>query len=212
MLKTIGGESGKPLDGEIQKIYMRSICDSIFAEQLQTKMTWTGKTNTKSVKKIALQDCKKITELIYGLAAAADRTIDIKIAKNLIVYSVLKYAYRNAKTDVVDTSDSTSLSTTTASINDTSVKKSTVVTDPLQNSAVLSSANRIDPQPNPPNSMNLCHQNTSGPSGSYSDPSYAHYHYPNILQQQQQPVPQYQHHQFPYQHQPYQHQPTYHQL
>lgn len=198
VLKHIGGESGRPLDAEVQKIYMRSVCDNIFAEQLQTKMTWTGKTNTKSVKKIALQNCKKVIELIYGLAAAADKTIDSKMGKNLIVYSVLKYAYRNAMVDVGDTSANTSHSTTAASTNDTSVKTchNTTAADPIQNLPVIPSANNgISLQQNPPNPTNEYYHCPPGPTGPYSD---AYHHYPRISHQQQ-PASQ-----FHYQHQQYQ--------
>lgn len=153
MLKNIGGESRKPLDAEVQKIYMRSVCDNIFSEQFQTKMTWTGKTNNKSVKKIALQNYKRVLELIFELAAAADKTIDSKMGKNLIVYSVLKYAYRNATVETIGTSDHTSHRTTAASINDTSVQRNHDT-----NTAQIPQANSAA---HPPDPMNSYHQHKS---------------------------------------------------
>lgn len=95
-LKVVGGESGKLLDSEVQKGFMRSLCSNLFTDELKTKMTWTGKTNIKGVKKIALKTYKRTLRLIYKLAKAADKTIN---GEKILVYSVLKYAYRHAKAD-----------------------------------------------------------------------------------------------------------------
>lgn len=81
---------------------MRLLRGNIFTEQFQTKMTWTGKTNIKGVKKIPLQSYKQIMDLICKLAKAADKSIDAKLSKDLVVYHVLKYAYRNSTADEAD--------------------------------------------------------------------------------------------------------------
>lgn len=199
MLKGIGGESGKAMNEEVQKVYMRSICGGLLTEQLLSKMTWTGKTNKKDVKKIAFKEQKKITELIFGLAAAADSTIDRTLGKRLIIYEVLKYAYRKAGDVIVDASDNSSQSTNAAST--TNIIVSTSTANPIQNSPAYSTANGSEIQQNPPDGSNYYQHYRPEPLPMpYFDPAYQHYQtIPQLPQPLQQQLP-YQ----PYQYQPYQ--------
>lgn len=209
-VKIVGGESGNPLDEEVQKVFMRSICGTILAEQFQTKMTWTGKTNIKTVRKIALKSHKKVVELIFLLAAAADKTIDSKKGKNLVIYEVLKNAYRKAIDDShVDASNNSSQNTAAALTNDTNVDTRTLInttTDSVRNSPSTSNSIHQNPsnvyqhlfaQPPPPETMTYPNQM-----------GYQHQNY-QAVQPQSQPQPQQQ--QLQYQHyQPQAHQQMYH--
>lgn len=66
----------------------------IFSDEIQPKITWTGKTNKKNLKKIALKAFTKIMKLMTSLSRAADIKFTDKLCEETIVYKILKYAYR----------------------------------------------------------------------------------------------------------------------
>lgn len=58
-------------------------------------MTWTAKSG-KEDKKISLKSFTQIIDLICDLSSAADNKIDKRDCQSILVYKVLKYAYKKA--------------------------------------------------------------------------------------------------------------------
>lgn len=94
--KAVGGEQGNA-DGEVVII---RLCNYIFTEQLLSNVTWTGKCGKKDKKKISFKSFEQINDLICNLSNAADQKIDKNSYQQIIVYKVLKYAYK--KTPVIE--------------------------------------------------------------------------------------------------------------
>lgn len=102
-LKVVGGESGKGCGEQVTM----ALFNIVFNEEIQPKMTWTGKTNKKDMKKIALKSFTKITKLLTSLSQAADVKYTDALFAKTIIYKILKYAYRgNSSND--DASDARS--------------------------------------------------------------------------------------------------------
>lgn len=105
--------------------------------------------------------------MIYELAAAADKTINTNLGKDLIIYSFLKYAYRNAVVDGVGHSTNAASSDNAAIVN-TTHDKNTIAENPVQNTPELSAANGIGShQLYPRDQINSYHQYAPPPSDVY---------------------------------------------
>lgn len=105
---------------------MPTICKTVFQDDFVKNITWTGKTNSKNVKKLSLKKYEKIVGFIADLAFAADKTCTQKKCEENIIYKVFKYAYRNKKTKSGDIFDNDSRSTSSPIV---SLQESTPITN-----------------------------------------------------------------------------------
>lgn len=67
----------------------------MFSKQLLSNMSWTGKSSQKEKKKISFKRFDQVIELISHLSNTADKAFKKSDCQRVLVYSVLKYAYRN---------------------------------------------------------------------------------------------------------------------
>lgn len=92
--------NGGNLDGT--KILKRTV-SSVMTTNLLSQFAWTGKTNRKDVKKIALKDYQQVLLLIYETILAADSSYSRFKYDEDMVQKILKYAYTGQTINVSST-------------------------------------------------------------------------------------------------------------
>lgn len=106
-LQKIYGTSGRK---ECKKI-ITGITHKIIAPEFISKITWSGRSGIKGVKKIRLDKYENIVQLICDVCMAADRTADEEKVYHELKYTALKYAHAREKK---------SSSSSTATVSDAS--------------------------------------------------------------------------------------------
>lgn len=87
------GDSGKMNGSKILKKFVFEVID----KGLMKTMTWTGKTNVRDVRKLALNKYTLLLKLIHETVLKADSTYTYKQFQSDIVNKVVKYAYSSTE-------------------------------------------------------------------------------------------------------------------
>lgn len=93
ILKVFGGYRG---NGNAKKL-VPILGKKIFSDDFLCEISWSGKSNVKSLKKIALKKYTGIRNLIFELCNIADKQCTELACENILKEKVIKYAYRNKK-------------------------------------------------------------------------------------------------------------------
>lgn len=94
VFKAVGGVKGESNGEEV----ILKISDYMFTEQLQSNMTWTGKTK-KQKRKISFKSFVEIYKIFFDLSKVADKNFNANDCHRVIVYKLLKNAYKKATAD-----------------------------------------------------------------------------------------------------------------
>lgn len=121
MFKVIGGTSGKAKGEDV----VVAVCNYIFANDFMSKITWTGRSGSKEVKRVPLKKYGEIVKIITDLSLAADEKFSEKQCEHELVYSVFKYAYRRQPSIQDSVSDSSSNCSSAISVSTDSTDSTT---------------------------------------------------------------------------------------
>lgn len=89
LLSMINGADGSKFGRDV----ISSIVDAVIHPSIQAKYTWTGKTNSKEVKKERFNMLPEIHGLILCVCRKADKNYSRKDFMDDLIYKVIKYAY-----------------------------------------------------------------------------------------------------------------------
>lgn len=121
VLKVIGGTNGRNQGTAV----LQAICECLFESEFMNTITWTGKSSSKSNKKLPMKSYKGVVKLITDLCVAADHDYSEKKCENDLIYKVFKYAYRKKtrNSDIHD-NDSSSVDSGQSANSDQNIMQS----------------------------------------------------------------------------------------